>query len=350
MRVVEFNVENLFVLMDQYSGQNLTTLSESQWQKLSISVTANKPLDQVRGVARAILELQPDVLMLCEVGGLQSLINFNRYFLGEAYSPFLLEGNSERGIDLGYLVKKSLPLKYDLISHKHRPIDFLYPHEKQTKLTGYEDAVVNKVTSHRFSRDVLELRVFDGNDQIPALIFLMVHLKSPLDRDRIDPMGRDRRKAELEKLVKIYLEIENEFSKTVPIVLGGDFNGIAQRDRPDPEFTSLFQETDLTDVLELAGLPVEERFTHMQIHQNRTALSRQIDYLFVSAALRNRVISKESFIFRFRDEFDMPMLIPRNMNEKRLLPSDHYPVVTTLGPNSARSQQPAGSGSGSVSG
>jgi hypothetical protein len=26
----------------------------------------------------------------------------------------------------------------------------------------------------------------------------------------------------------------------------------------------------------------------------------------------------------------MTMLIPRNLNEKKLLPSDHYPVVLTL--------------------
>lgn len=337
-RVVQFNVENLFVLLDHQLSFNLnegprpdfSTMTEYQWQKLSISTIPNKPLDQVKALARSIRELKPDILMLCEVGGRESLVNFNAHFLGDEFVPFLIEGNSDRGIDLGYLVRKDLPLKYDLISHKHRAIDFLYPHERLSHETGYPDKVIGKVTSHRFSRDVLELRLFDAADSKPALILLLVHLKSQLDRDRIDPMGRDRRKAELEKLVKIYHEIEQEFSHTVPILLGGDFNGSALRAKPDPEFAALIRDTHLEDVLELAQVPLEDRYTHMQIYPNRQGLNRQIDYIFASPLLHKKVVANGCFVYRFQDELGMPMLRPRNMTEKKLLPSDHYPVVATF--------------------
>lgn len=335
LRLVEFNVENLFVLMDLYNGQDLDTLSESQWQKLSFSTVENKPLEKVRQVAKSIRDMEADVIMICEVGGRESLVNFNKYFLGDEYRPFLIEGNSDRGIDIGYLVRKTLPFTYDLISHKHRAIDFLYPHEKLSEETGYRGKVEN-LTTHRFSRDVLELRVFDDqsqkSDNIPALIILLVHLKSQLDPERIDPQGKDRRKAELEKLVEIRQEISDEFNGQVPILLAGDFNGIAALPNPDPEFEALYQKTNLRDCLEVAGRPLDERFTYMQIYHNRTSVNRQLDYIFVPPELHSRVNPTETWVFRYRDEMGMKMLVPKNLNEKRLLPSDHYPVVLTLNP------------------
>ncbi|MES2857284.1 MAG: hypothetical protein V4692_15550 [Bdellovibrionota bacterium] len=335
LRLVEFNVENLFIYLDHYQGQNLDSVSEREWQKFSASTAKNKPLQQVREVARAILELKADIVMLCEVGGKESLDNFNRLFLGDLYAVHLMEGNSERGIDIGYLVKKSLPFRYDLISHKSRTIDFLYPHEKLTKETGYTDLESGKLTSHRFSRDVLELRVFE-DDVNPCLILLLVHLKSQLDPDRIDPGGRDRRRAELEKLVQIYKELDDEFAGKVPVMLTGDFNGLAAVTNHDPEFGALYSRTDLRDALEVAGVAHDERFTHMQLPQRNSrvgaGVNRQLDYIFIPAKIHGRVNSTETWVYRFKDHLGMGMQIPRNYNEKKLLCSDHYPVVLTLDP------------------
>jgi hypothetical protein len=330
LRIVEFNVENLFILLDHYTGQDISTLNEKEWQRLSASTTPNKPLDQVRQLARSIRDLNPDILMLCEVGGRESLANFSRLFLGDEYIPHLLEGNSDRGIDIGYLVRRTLPFTYDLISHKHRSIDFLYPHERLSKETGYDHLRSARPTSHRFSRDVLELRVFESADSEPVLIALLVHLKSQLDRNHIDPAGRDRRKAELDKLVKIRQEISDEFAGRVPILLAGDFNGSASRPKADLEFESLYRDTKMEDVLEVAGVASDERFTYMQIYRGREPINRQLDYIFIPPELAARVNKEETWIFRFRDELGMTMIVPRNFNEKRLLPSDHYPVVLTL--------------------
>lgn len=335
IRLVEFNVENLFVLLDMldpHSTRVLTDLPERDWQKLSSSTTPNKPLRQIKELAQAVKDMNPDILMLCEVGGRESLANFSRYFLDDQYVPYLIEGNSNRGIDLGYLVRRDLPFTFDLISHKSRSIDFLYPHERQSREAGYTHLRSAKKESHKFSRDVLELRVYEKTDEPPVMISLLVHLKSQLDRDRIDPRGRDRRKAELEKLVKIYSEIREEFAGKVPVFLAGDFNGNAARPDTDFEFEALYRETDLEDCLEMARVPRDERFTHMQIYNNRTGTNRQLDYIFLPKEMQVRVHKEETWVFRFKDELGMTQIIPRNFNEKKLLPSDHYPVILTLAP------------------
>src|SRR5690606_24436372 len=146
-----FNVENLFVFMDRFNDQDLRQLPEKTWQSLSTSITQNKPLQKLWALARCIEEMNPDILCLNEVGGLESLENFNKHFLESRYESHLVEGNSHRGIDVGYLIKKDHAFKPLLISHKNRPIDFLYPHETEGP---------GKSKSHYFSRDVAELRLF----------------------------------------------------------------------------------------------------------------------------------------------------------------------------------------------
>lgn len=332
IRIVEFNVQNLFVRLDHYLGQDLASVTEKEWRKFSASIYPNKPLHMVRMLASAVRDMDPDILMLSEVGGIESLENFNRLFLDDLYQAHLIEGNSDRGIDLGYLVKRDLPFTYELISHKDRPIDFLYPHEKLSRDTGYGNLRSAQIASHRFSRDVLELRVYEDPNDVPALVLMQAHLKSQLDRDRIDPGGRDRRRAELEKLVEIYQEIRSKFQYRTPVIVGGDFNGVAARTDTGPEFTAIYEKTDWLDCLEIAGVPIDERFTFQQLHRKRPGVNLQFDYIFVPPELASRVNREETWVYRFKDETGRTRLIPRNLEEKLLLPSDHFPVILTLNP------------------
>ena len=336
-RFVSFNTENFFVYLDEVPVKEPRVMTDLEWSRLSRSTVDNKQLSKIREIARAVDDLDPDIMMLSEVGGRESLANFSRYFLGDRYAPHLLEGNSDRGIDLGFLVKRSLPLKYDMISHKSRKLDFLYPHEKMSKETGYTHLRSGRVTGHRFSRDVIELRCFADtdqvsglNDEVPEFILMQVHLKSPLDKDRIDPGGRDRRKAELEMLVTIYREVCAEFP-IVPIFISGDFNGTIFGPFEEAEFQAM-RESDLKCCLDLAAIPQDERFTWMYLNNRRPGVYRQLDYVLVQERLRSRVDLENTWVYRFKDEKGMNRIIPRNQNEKRLLPSDHYPVVLTLKP------------------
>jgi len=108
LRIMLWNVENLFIYLDKYNNEDLSTLSEIKWQKMSNASTPNKYLNKIFGLKKSIDEIDPDVLMLNEVGGIESIENFNSLFLDSKYKAYLLEGNSDRGIDVGYLVKKDL--------------------------------------------------------------------------------------------------------------------------------------------------------------------------------------------------------------------------------------------------
>ncbi len=109
------NAENLFLLSDQELKAEHLKLDPIRWRSLSTSIYENKPLDKLNQLTLVIKKSNPDVIMLCEVGGIESLTNFNRLFLNNAYSPVLIEGNSDRNIDVGYLIKKDLGFFFDLI-------------------------------------------------------------------------------------------------------------------------------------------------------------------------------------------------------------------------------------------
>jgi endonuclease/exonuclease/phosphatase family metal-dependent hydrolase len=326
MRVVVFNVENLFLYLDRYQGDGteFEALREFDWQQLSSSKVKNKSLLQTQWIARVIKKLDPDIIMLCEVGGPESLQNFARYFLEDTYIPHIVEGNSKRGIDIGYLTKKSLPYPTQFRSHRTRSLGFLYPHEQQSIQTGYVEIAGRPIVPHTFSRDVAELTI---TTEFGPLIFFLVHLKSKLDNQQIDPLGMDRRSAELKTLVQIYHERRAETFGRIPILIGGDFNGIAWNHKPDIEFQDIYKQTDLVDVLEIANVPLENRYTHMTTGKPYHRMMNQIDYLFVSPHLQPAVNPLATFVYRYEDKKGREIPSPLTVAERNLLPSDHYALV-----------------------
>lgn len=320
------NAENLFLLLDRPLSPELVKVEESQWQRFSTSVFENKPLAKLRELTRSLLEINPDILMLCEVGGFESLNNFNELFLQGAYSPILIEGNSDRSIDVGFLIRKGSPFYFDLLSNKNRPINYLYPHERE--LPGSAGATA-RLQSHRFSRDVVELRLFQRDKDKPFLLILLTHLKSRLDPERIDPNGFERRQAELKTLIEIYKELEGKFPET-PILVAGDFNGNAGKQGTDEEFRPIYEQTGLLDVLEAAQIPEEKRATFYQVRGNGKAEGRQIDFCFLSPLLTPHLRTGSAAVYRYRDEFGFEIETPQTMDAKLLLPSDHYPLVFEL--------------------
>ena len=319
LRLVQFNVENLFLFLDLYQGQDLTKITEAEWKELSSSTTPNKPLSKVWQLSRVIEDIQPDILMLNEVGGTESLENFNTHFLKSRYTVHLKEGNSHRGIDVGYLVRADLEDKVILLSHRDRPLHFLYPHETQTPAGG---------KSHYFSRDVAELRLFRPGKSTPHLVIMLSHLKSKLDPGGIDPEGRLRRNAEIRTFIELYNELRREIPADVPVVVSGDFNGIASKHNTEPEFSQLHEKTDLVESLEVKGVPLEERFTQTQITPLGQQVFMQLDYIFVSPSLKSRI--HQAYVYYFKNELGHRAAWPRSLEERSLLPSDHYPVVVDL--------------------
>lgn len=321
LKFCQINAENLFLLFDEPLPSNYLKLEKKQWEKLSTSVYENKPLPKVVSLARTLKDIDADIIMLNEVGGVESLKNFNLYFLQEKYSPILIEGNSDRNIDVGFLIKKNLDFYYDLFSHKNKDLDLIFGHEMVDS--------PSKKTSYKFSRDCAELRLFKTDVQNPFLIILLTHLKSPLDPERIDPNGLLRRTAELKACVDIYKDLRAKYSKA-DIMLTGDFNGHAGRTNTDTEFKYIYEHTDLEDILELAQIDSEHRHTFIQIRSGYRSEGRQIDYCFLSSSLQSKLVKPSVHIYAYKDEYGSPLKKPETLEQKSQLPSDHYPLLFTL--------------------
>lgn len=316
-KVVQLNAENLFLYLDDPAPRDWRRLSEKEWQKLSNATIPNKSLTKTLWLADTLLDINADIVCLNEVGGEESLRNFTRFFLQDRYTPHLIEGNSDRGIDIGYLVRKDFPARVDLRTHKNRPLQFQYPHEERAG---------GPAKTHYFSRDCAELRVFAGEEPRPRVILLLVHLKSKLDPDGIDPEGKGRRGAEVRTLAEIYREVRAEFTPPVPVLVAGDFNGCARRSQMAEEFVE-FSRTDLESVMELAGQFGEQAATQVIFSRNGNIACMEIDFIFISPELKPLLRTESVQVYRYRSDLRVPLPLPKTLEQRTYMPSDHYPVV-----------------------
>lgn len=289
MKFYLHNVENLFLV-----GENLNH-------------AMRKPEDKVNQLANLILENDPDICMLLEIGGIDSLYHFNSKYLKNLFDVFILPGNSDRGIEMGHLVKKGLPLKFEIKSHRNKN---LYGH-----------------VNTKFSRDISEL-IIKKNDVEFFKIFL-VHLKSKWDREGNDPGGSIRRKAELITLAKMYQEYQTQ-NPNVPIIVAGDFNGSAQKTNCEPEFSDLYLLTDLEDCLHSLKIPESDTHTYFQFAKDGTRTGFQLDYIFLPKHLHQYINKEKTGVYRYMSSKENEFLPPLSIYERASLPSDHYPVILDI--------------------
>lgn len=361
LKLVSINCEDLFLFIDQQPLLDPHSLNEREWQGLSSSTVENKSLAKCRALGRELLSLNADVIACSEVGGLESLENFSKLFLHDRYRALLIEGNSDRGIDIGYLVDRKHGWGLDLRTHRNRPIGYLYPHERLSKETNLPDGSELKITSQRFSRDVAELRIVPEGGGQPLAILLTVHLKSARDPLGVDPFGRERREAEFKTLLEIYREVVDEIKQKVPVILCGDFNGTVTGPNADPEFSEI-KKTDLVSVLDLkqsrdetpcshseqnlrsslasnqtGTMPsksldadLRHRFTWIGFNRFRPINRKEIDFILISSGFAQNLDPKETGIHRYKNDLGLPLSEPSNWDERALFPSDHFPVFATF--------------------
>jgi endonuclease/exonuclease/phosphatase family metal-dependent hydrolase len=308
MKVMVLNAQDLFLFMDKHDHGKIavTELTEIKWQMMSSSLFSNKSKEKCQILAGAILEANADIVMVTEVGGPESLTNFATYVLNDEYFALSLPSNSDRGIDLGYLIKRSLPYTFDIHSH----IDYRLPEP-----------------AWRFSRDVLRLDLKDQDDT--KMILLLVHIKSKLNLRGADFEGRGRRVLEVKGLVEIYQNLQLKHPE-VPILVGGDMNGHAGEKDTEEEFKPIYETTDLKDIAFLAKIPDEDRFSYIYFNRGGNRFVQQIDYLFISEKFSNRIDPLECYFPRYKNLTGSPLPIPRRMEQKNILPSDHYPFLATI--------------------
>jgi len=327
LRIATLNAQNLFLLNDPYEYQKKTVAKKFQ---------PNKPLFKLIDLGKAILEMNLDILMISEVGGEESLYNFNKKYCQNYFSPSLIKGNSDRGIELGFLIKRGMPYSYDHYTHKNRSINFNYDFEKEENEKRKKLNLPISYTPHKFSRDIAELRIFPkGKDDTPILILLSIHLKSQLDFGGYDENGSKRRGAELKVLIDVYLKLQKKYNYKVPILISGDFNGNAQYSNPDQEFQYLYDNTDLRDILELLDIPKHQRSTFLHPTSLNESNYLQFDYIFLSKKLTNLISFQNSGIYHYKNpETGLPLPLPQEDRDLKGFPSDHYPLVLDFQLNS----------------
>jgi endonuclease/exonuclease/phosphatase family metal-dependent hydrolase len=273
LRVASFNAENFYLLLDRdYGRAELEALDEATYRNMAASIyNQNKRRNKIAEIARIILEHDFDLVGLCEVGGLETLENFNRLYLEDRYECRLHEENSRRGIYVGALLKRGR-----------------FPNLRAEAVPG------------EFSRNLLRL---DLGDEGGGLEVFVLHLKSQRGED----FGLDRRVDEVAHLAGLV--------RTRKCVVMGDFNGVLIRGMHQFEYDR-FLDLPFYDVLAAVGIPPERRRTHYYFGNG--ARFSQLDYIFCShdiEVLDAGVVEDE---------------VPRSRAERNRLPSDHLFIRATL--------------------
>jgi endonuclease/exonuclease/phosphatase family metal-dependent hydrolase len=174
-----------------------------------------------RNTAQCIRDVGADVLAVCEAEGRSALLQFSSRLLpqvgGDAYDHvMLIDGNDERGIDVGLLTKREYPTVW-MRSH-------------------VDDRTDNG--SLIFSRDCAEHLIWTPTGQ--RLWVLINHFKSK-GYGRQD-VSDARRRLQAERVRDIYARLRSEGESLIAVC--GDFNDVPSSAALAP----LLAETDLRDI------------------------------------------------------------------------------------------------------
>lgn len=208
--------------------------------------------EATRNTARVMADVDADVQAVVEAEDRMTLERFNEYVIGQiaeeddGVRPFshvmLVDGNDERGIDVGVMTRKGFPIE---------------------KVRSHIDDL--KEGKRIFSRDCAEYEIPtpDGG----SLLLMVNHFKSKRGG------GDNRRKEQAERVATIYRARRREGWKR--IVVAGDLNDTPGSDSLKP----LLAETDLRD----AG--THEDFAWGERTGTYGTGNDQFDYLLLSPAL-----------------------------------------------------------------
>ncbi|MCL4201365.1 MAG: endonuclease/exonuclease/phosphatase family protein [Pirellulaceae bacterium] len=250
-----------------FQGQSKSKVGargKADWDGAIEFVRARFSDGQRKNTAQLIKSLNADVMCVIEVEGRQALHDFMMEYIKPASSRLdrnmLIDSPIDpRGIDVA-------------VAWKRAELGVI-------RSNVYDRRVVNGRSLTVWSRDCLEVQLILEGGQ--SLWVLANHFKSKMGGD--PPDARQKRVAQGERLVEI-LRTRYDLSRDCVVVLG-DLNDVPGSDPIAP----LYAMGNLHDVFDLAGTPDDDRWTYYYgrapVAQRRT----QIDYVFVSEALKDAV-------------------------------------------------------------
>jgi hypothetical protein len=317
LKVVTWNIFNFKIQEAEYPPGSEIARKTPRNEQFKYA----KSHEALVNIKRVLEDLDADILVLQEVFSKASLEYFVREYLENQYDVVLERGNDPRGIQVGFLIKKSLNVEYELQSHKHLRLS-----QRQG---------VYPAGTPIFSRDLpaLYLRQKDGSNSRasddPDLVVLGAHFKSKRPTPG-DFESNLRREIEAETAARIFQDINQRYGGRVPIALLLDTN----TRQTSPEIQSLRSVT--RDSLDLMGRKIskEERVTHT-FHPHKAPLdAKQVDAQLLNDAMANLI--KDSYVYRFKDQNGQEKvyegkwetkIYPIQFSQRKKNPSDHFPVV-----------------------
>jgi len=215
----------------------------------------DEPINELsmQNTARVLIDLEADVIGVVEAESRPVLSAFNRELLPALNgTPFrhvmLIDGNDERGIDVGILSRANLP------------VGRMRSHADEWEANGQP----------LFSRDCPE---FEIDTPSGRLVVMVNHFKSK--GYGAPAQSSAKRKRQATRVAEIYRGLIASGVEFVCIM--GDLN-----DTPDSDpLKPLVQDTDLTDVFKVPGF---DTGGHPGTYGGSTA-SNKIDYMLLSPAL-----------------------------------------------------------------
>lgn len=204
MRLASFNVKNLFLPGD--AGIALTKFGARPKRRA-----------ELRALARALIKVDADLVVLQEVGSHDALSAVNDLLTHPYPHLTVLPGNSMRGIHLA--IASRVPI--NVTSHAER---FL-PARDGTPVFDYQDAAAagrNEAREMRLQRDLLRCDVTLAGVELSVF---NVHLKSPNQPRWALLSAADLRAAECRLIAGVLRDCQDRQPER-PIILLGDFNDL----------------------------------------------------------------------------------------------------------------------------
>jgi len=256
-------------------------------------------------MGKAINEMNPDLMAVEEIESLDLLQTFSEDFLRDQYKAVILVGNSNRRVQIGFLIKRDLPLKFEM--HGFHEMESIYQGE----------------VKESFSRDLPVIIVRRIDNDRPVMAIAGTHYKSKGWDTPEDPQNVIRRKIQVEETVGIMQMIRSRYGRSLPVILAGDFNN----DLPTAtEFDPLFR-YGFRDSLDLHYKKDDwGRVTHAYCVPKQQTNYAQLDGILYNFPNVPGPILMDADVYHYKNDAGVEKRTPRNIFERNENPSDHFPI------------------------
>lgn len=302
LKIVSYNVENLNWHVGRFDRTEANRLTPVPGRG-----PLAKPEHELQEIRKILQNSNPDLVVLQEVEDILALEQLAKKDLAGRYQAFLIEGNDERGIDIGFLIKTDLPIFVETITHKD---------------VTYSDPADNNADVRLFSRDLPALVLRTAPQEKPFMILLGNHAKSKRDRPG-DPQSMALRTTQYQAVNQIITQFEAQYGENTPIFLAGDFNtDVRSASEIDP-----IRQTTRSAFDELK-VSIDQRITHSYFPNGGGPVYSQLDDMRANLAGQN--LFRAARVIRYQDKNGNILPLPQTYEERQKQPSDHSPIEVVI--------------------